>query len=94
MTVKERVGASKFIEFLERLIHNGERMISLIMHCHPGQEAKSEVRFVEPVRDCLQLFFFPPYSSELNPDERAWNDLNDDAVGRKSVESPSSFTRL
>jgi len=91
MTVKGRVGAAKFIEFLKRLIHNAERMIFLIVDGHPAHKAKSVGRFVESVKDRLQLFFLPPYSPELNPDERVWNDLKNNAVGRKFINSPKQL---
>lgn len=94
MTVKGRVRVPQFIEFLERLIHNADRMIFLIVDGHPVHKAKSVVRFVELMKDRLQLFFLPPYSPELNPDERVWNDLKNNAVGRKSIESPKQLHKV
>jgi transposase len=93
MTVKGRVGAGKFIDFLKRLIHNAERMIFLIVDGHPAHKAKIVSRFVESVKDRLQLFFLPPYSPELNPDERVWNDLKNNAVGRKFINSPKELNK-
>jgi transposase len=93
MTVKGRVGAAKFIDFLKRLIHNAERMIFLIVDGHPAHKAKLVARFVESVKDRLQLFFLPPYSPELNPDERVWNDLKNNAVGRKFINSPKELNK-
>lgn len=91
MTVKGRVGAAVFITFLKRLIHNAERMIFLIVDGHPAHKAKMVARFVESVKDRLQLFFLPPYSPELNPDERVWNDLKNNAVGRQAINSPKEL---
>lgn len=93
MTVKGRVGAAKFIDFLKRLIHNAERMIFLIVDGHPAHKAKMVARFVESAKDRLQLFFLPPYSPELNPDERVWNDLKNNAVGRKFINSPKELNK-
>jgi transposase len=93
MTVKGRVGAAKFIAFLKRLIHNAQRMIFLIVDGHPAHKAKMVVRFIESVKDRLQLFFLPPYSPELNPDERVWNDLKNNAVGRKFIDSPKELNK-
>jgi transposase len=94
MTVNGRVGATKFIDFLKRLIHNAERMIFLIVDGHPGHKARSVRRFVESVKDRLQLFLFPPYSPELNPDERVWNDLKNNAVDRKPIDSPKDLHKI
>lgn len=93
MTVKGRVGAAKFIDFLKRLIHNAERMIFLIVDGHPAHKAKMVRRFVESAKDRLQIFFLPPYSPELNPDERVWNDLKNNAVGRKFINSPKELNK-
>ena len=94
MTVKGRIGAPKFIEFLKRLVHNAERMIFLIVDGHPAHKAKSVARFTESVKERLRVFFLPPYSPELNPDERVWNDLKNNAVGRKSVNSPKQLHKV
>jgi transposase len=88
------VGATRFIEFLKRLIHNADRPIFLIVDGHPAHKAKSVRRFVESEKDRLQLFLLPPYSPELNPDERVWNDLKNNAVGRKSIDSPKELHKI
>ena len=37
-----------------------------------GVTAASAFRFVEESSERIELFFLPPYSPELNPDELAW----------------------
>lgn len=88
MTVRGRVGAAQFIEFIKRLIHGVERMVFLIVDGHPSHKAKSVTRFIETIKDRFRLFFLPPYSPELNPDERVWNDLKNNAIGRQAITSP------
>jgi transposase len=68
MTVKGRVGATQFIEFIKRLLHNMTRMVFLIVDGHPAHKAKMVRRFTESVKDRFQLFLLPAYSPELNPD--------------------------
>jgi transposase len=94
MTVNGKVGATRFIEFLKRLIHNAERPIFLIVDGHPAHKAKSVRRFVESRKDRLRLFLLPPYSPELNPDERVWNDLKNNAVGRQPIDSPKRLYKI
>jgi transposase len=94
MTVRGRVNAKVFIEFLKRLIHNAERMIFLIVDGHPSHKAKMVTKFVKSVNDRLQLFLLPPYSPELNPDERVWNDLKNNSVGRKCIDSPKQLFKI
>jgi len=88
MVLRGRVGAGSFIEFIKRLLHGVPRMVFLIVDGHPAHKAKVVTRFIESVRDRFRLFFLPPYSPELNPDERVWNDLKNNAIGRQSVHSP------
>jgi len=91
MTVKGRVGATQFIDFIKRLLHNTTRMVFLIVDGHPAHKAKMVQRFAESVKDRFRLFFLPPYSPELNPDERVWNDLKNNTVGRQSITSPDQL---
>jgi transposase len=91
MTVRGRVAASQFIEFIKRLIHGVERMVFLIVDGHPAHKAKRVTRFIETIKDRFRLFFLPPYSPELNPDERVWNDLKNNAVGRQAITSPDQL---
>ena len=48
-------------------------------------------KFVESTQGRLHLFLLPPYSPELNPDERVWNDLKNNAVGRQRIDSPKQL---
>jgi len=91
MTVKGRVGATQFTEFIKRLLHNMTRRVFLIVDGHPAHKAKMVKRFAESVKDRFRLFLLPPYSPELNPDERVWNDLKNNAVGRQSITSPGQL---
>jgi transposase len=49
-----------------------DRKIFLIVDGHPTHKAKLVRSFVEANLDRIELFFLPPYSPELNPDELAW----------------------
>ena len=91
MAVEGRVNASVFIEFIKRLIHGVDRMVFLIVDGHPAHRAKCVTQFVESVKDRFRLFYLPPYSPDLNPDERVWNDLKNNAVGRQAITSPKQL---
>ena len=75
MTSRKRLSAALFIEFLRRLITNYPKKIFLVVDGLPAHKAKSVHRFVHQVKDRLRLFFLPPYSPEINPDELVWNDV-------------------
>jgi transposase len=85
MTVKGKVGAPQFIEFIKRLLHGMSRMVFLIVDNHPAHRAKIVKNFVETVKDRFRLFYLPSYSPELNPDERVWNDLKNNGIGKQCI---------
>jgi transposase len=93
MVTKGNVGAATFIEFLKRLIHNAENPIFLIVDGHPAHKAKMVTKYIESVKNRLRLFFLPPYSPELNPDELVWNNLKNQGVGRKVIETKAQMKR-
>jgi transposase len=85
MVTKGRVGAKVFIEFIKRLLRDVPGRIFLIVDGHPAHKAKLVKTFVESLKGRLHLFFLPPYSPELNPDEWVWNDLKNNGIGRKII---------
>ena len=91
MTVKGKVGAPQFIGFIKRLLHGMSRMVFLIVDNHPAHRAKSVKNFVEAVKDRFRLFYLPSYSPELNPDERVWNDLKNNAIGKQCITDPKQL---
>lgn len=93
MVVKGGVGARVFIRFLKRLMHGQRRPVYLIVDGHPSHRAKSVKTYVDGLRGRLKLFFLPPYSPELNPDELVWNDVKNNAVGRSKLDGPHDLHR-
>ncbi len=39
----------------------------------------------------LRLFFLPPYSPELNPDEQVWAEVKAKGIGRRVITSASQM---
>lgn len=94
MLVKGRVTAGVFVDFLKRLIHNWPRSVFLIIDGHPVHRSVAVSKFVASTEGQLQLFYLPPYSPELNPDEQVWNHLKNRGVGRHPVTGPDQLKRL
>ncbi|MFA6111034.1 MAG: IS630 family transposase [Candidatus Latescibacterota bacterium] len=86
--VKGRVNATVFVDFIKQLMHQAERPIFLIVDRPPAHIAALVTRFADTVKDRFRLFFLPPSSPELNPDERVGNDLKNNAIGRKMLTDP------
>lgn len=93
MVVNGSVGAKVFIEFLKRLLQGSRKMIFLIVDGHPAHKAIVVKNFIETVKNKIRLYFLPPYSPELNPDEAVWNDVKNNAVGRSAVSTPSELKK-
>ncbi len=91
MIVEGKVAGKQFCDFLRRLIFRAERPIFLILDGHPVHRSAKVKRLVESMKGKLQLFFLPPYSPELNPDESVWNDLKNNGIGRMSVSGPDDM---
>jgi len=69
------VSAAVFKEFLRRLMVGQTRPVFLIVDGHPTHKAKLVREFVAQQGGRLTLWFLPPYSPELNPDELVWGHL-------------------
>ena len=91
MAAQGKVNASVFCDFLRRLVFKAERPIFLILDGHPVHRAKKVKQFIESLKDTLRVFFLPPYSPELNPDESVWNELKNNGIGRMSITGPDDM---
>lgn len=91
--VEGRVTAEVFVEYLRRLIRGRRKPVFLIVDGHPTHKSVMVRKFVESVAGRLRLFFLPPYSPELNPDELVWNDLKNHILGRKVITGPTQMKR-
>jgi len=52
-----------------------DRKLFLVVDGHPAHKAKLVRQFVADHSDRIELFFLPPYSPELNPDELVWGNV-------------------
>jgi len=87
MTVKGKLNADRFIEFLERLLKNQSTPVILIVDGHPVHRSARVKTFVEATDGRLKLFHLPAYSPELNPDEQVWNQLKNHRIGKMFIKS-------
>jgi transposase len=83
MVFKERFTARVFISFLKRLRRQVGRKVILIVDKHPTHKAGETTRWLKRQKGHLQMYFLPPYSPELNPDELLNQDVKTNAVGRR-----------
>jgi len=93
MVVEGKVAAAQFCEFLRRLVYKAPRPIFLILDGHPVHRSARVKQLVTSLEGIIELFFLPPYSPELNPDENVWNELKNNGVGRMAVTGPDDLRR-
>lgn len=91
MVTKKHITTDVFIQFLKRLMKGVSHPIFLIVDNVSTHKAKKVQTFIEQCAGRLRLFFLPPYSPELNPDEYVWNDVKNNGVGRSFIETPKDL---
>lgn len=89
MIVEGTINADRFIEFLTRLIHDAFRKIFLVLDNLKVHHAKVVTEWLSSRTDQIELFFLPPYSPDLNPDEH----LNADVKYGVGSRTPSRTKR-
>jgi len=86
-TIEGTMNTDAFIGFLKALVQDAETPVFLILDNHPVHHARRVREYVESLNGKLKLFFLPPYSPELNPDESVWGYIKYHHVGKKIVNS-------
>lgn len=94
MGIEGKMNSEKFITFLQRLIYKADSPIFLILDSHPVHKSKKVKTFIESTNGRLKLFFLPPYSPQLNPDEQVWNYVKHHNVGKKSFKTFYELKRI
>ncbi|KVN90080.1 transposase [Burkholderia ubonensis] len=87
------VTATVFREFLGRLMIGAQRPIFLVLDGHPIHKAKLVQDFVQAQKGRLKLFYLPPYSPHLNPDEQVWAHVKR-SVSKRLVQTKDEMKRL
>jgi transposase len=77
--------AATFTGFLEDMLHDISGIIFLIVDGHSAHTAAATRKFAEKNKDRLRLFYLPPYSPELNPDEWIWKNIKHDHAGKMAA---------
>lgn len=93
MVVRGKVAPQQVCEFIQRLMHGARRKVFLILDGNPMHKAKAVQNCVEQYEGKLKLFFLPPYSPEVNPDELVWQDLKTNGVGRSPFATANELHR-
>ena len=93
MIFKCRFRAEVLIEFLRRLVRQVPRYIFLIIDQHPVHVAVKVKKWFKKNEKCIEVFYLPSYSPDLNPDEKLNQDVKSNAVGRRRPHDQNQMVR-
>jgi transposase len=87
------VTAPVFKEFLTRLMINQTKPVFVVVDGHSIHKAKLIKDYVASLKGNLKLFYLPPYSPHLNPDEQVWAHVKRQ-VSKQFVQSKDDMKKL
>jgi transposase len=77
MLVQGTTTAEVFKQFLRQLMLGAQQPIILVVDGHSSHKAKLVKEYVASTDGMLELYFLPPYSPQLNPDEQVWKNIKE-----------------
>jgi transposase len=92
MIIQGRFNSKVFIDFLGRMLKGERQKIFLIVDGHSAHKSKMVKDWISKRPDRLEIFFLPPYSPELNPDEYLNQDIKTNTVRSKPPRTKDEMT--
>ena len=80
-----------FLKFIKRLLKHRKSKIFLIVDGHPAHKAGTVKNWIKAQKEKLRVFFLPPYSPELNPDELLNQDVKANAFKTRRPAGPDQL---
>lgn len=91
---EEGIRKEEFLDFCKMLIKDMNRPVFLILDNSQVHRSKILKEYAEQSDGMLTVFFLPPYSPDLNPDEWVWKNVKHDNLGRASAKSESELAQF
>lgn len=89
---KTMVKAPVHIEFLRHILrHHHDRKVIVVEDRAPPHVAKQVKEFVGENKKRFAIYYLPPYSPHLNPDEEVWNHLKNKKLKAHQVRTKKEF---
>lgn len=83
MLMEKGFNSEVFQKFLEQMIKYSKQKVFFITDNHPSHKTKKIEQWLELHKGDIEVFFIPPYSPELNPQEYVNQDLKTNIIGKK-----------
>jgi transposase len=78
---KKTVNSTTFIDFLDKIRkHHKNRKVIVIVDRAPSHTSGKVKKYVKENKRAFALYYLPPYSPELNPDEKVWGYLKENKL--------------
>jgi len=87
------VTAPVFKDFLSRLMIGATRPVFVVVDGHPIHKSRLVKDYVDGLNGQLQLFYLPPPSPHLNPDEQVWAHVKR-RVSKQAVQGKDDMKKL
>jgi transposase len=91
---QEGIRKEEFLEFCKKLVAEAGRPVYLIVDNSQVHRSKILKEFVQQSNGMLTVFFLPPYSPDLNPDEWVWKNVKHDNLGRAVAKSQGELAQF
>jgi transposase len=82
---EKSINAMRYVAFLQQVLHGRTRPLIVIADRARFHTSPKVRRFVRAHRSQIRMYFLPPYSPELNPDEPLWNEIKHRQLGRQPI---------
>jgi transposase len=83
MIIDGRFNSEVFQAFLQQMIKYSRQKIYFITDGHPAHKTKKLNEWLLENQDRIEVFFLPPYSPELNPQEYVNQDVKTNIIGKR-----------
>lgn len=83
MILEGRFNGEVFGTYLKQLIKYSRQKIFFVTDGHPAHKTIKIKEWLEENKDRIEVFFLPPYSPELNPQEYVNQDVKTNVIGKK-----------
>ena len=90
---EKSIDGKRYIKFLEKLLDSRTRPLIVIADNATFHRSKEVRDFVRNHRHQIRMFFFPPYSPKLNPDEQVWNEVKHRNLEKEPIKNKPDLNR-
>ena len=94
MVYSEPMNSALFTDYLGYLIDDVEGKIFLVVDRAGYHTSHETALWLTEHKDRIELFFLPPYSPDLNPDESVWKNVKHDNIYRVIPQHPGHLFEI